>query len=469
MGTRWLVQGSWFFELIQAKAILPQSRIPLGDTGDTIARMRRLLCILIMLFAAHCCAQNHCSLSTLSQAADRVSTLRQELGQAKVGEMDDEVPPAVADKITQLKDALSRTSDAALACARPSVDPTELQKSLAQALHANAPEPADKTVISKDDHRYDEIFGSYGHNLRVQVSRPSGVAGVIAIQYSTNIECGTDSMLLAYELHDGVWTEKLRWQSPPLKSISDAFGDFFVSAVLPGSSALENEDKKWRVVVAHGTPWCTSRYSGFKIDLLSPSSDAASPRLLWHTERGYSRGGFDPRIKSIGNTFELRLNADCMVFDPASCFERRVIYRYSVDGSDSVHRVRPIGRNARGFVEEWLSAPWSESRELSVARAVATLQTVHDQFDPPVKPNDDQFVSHGLGPVRACAVPGTFQVQINSTLEKIVPGKPGGDSTPLASRYFHVRELKDGYLMLSAPSEPDPSCTGADLTPAGST
>ena len=309
--------------------------------------MKHLSWILPLSFAVSCPAQNLCNPNALSQAAARVLILQNELGQTKVDEMDVSVPPTVAVKITQLKDALSHASDAALACAEPSENPIELQKRLAQMLHANAPEPPANTAISKDDHRYDEILGSYGHNLRVQVSRPPAVAGVLLIQYFTNIECGADSMLLAYELRDGTWMQKLRWQSPPLKMISDAFGDFFVSAALPDSSALENTNSKWRLVVAHGTPWCTSRFSNFKIDLLSPGPDPASPQVLWHTEREYSRDEFEPRIKSSANTFELRLNADCMSFDPANCFERRVIYRYSVDGNDHVHRVGPLANNAR--------------------------------------------------------------------------------------------------------------------------
>ncbi len=273
-------------------------------------------------------------------------------------------------------------------------------------------------------------------------------------------------MLLAYEVNSGVWKQKLRWQSPPLKEISDAFGDFFVSAVLPGSSTSGCIDTKWRVVVAHGTPWCTSRFSGFKMDLLSPGPNPATPRVLWHTERGYSRGDIEPQIKSSGNTFELRLNADCMSFDVVNCFERRVIYRYSVDGNDKVRRVGPISINARGFVEEWLIAPWSESRSFSVAQAVDPLQKVHNSFNPTFKPNEDQFVIHSFGPVQACATPGTFQIQINSTLEKIVTGKPGGESKAIASHYFLVHEVKDGYMMLSAPLDPDPTCSGADLMPA---
>ena len=391
--------------------------------------------------------------------------LQAEIEQIKVGEMEEGVPPTIANKITHIKDALSQVSDAALACATPPTEPLELEKHLAEVLHANAPEPPPNSAISTNDHRYDEILGSYGHNLRVRVSRPPEFAGVLAIQYSINIECGADTMLLVYEVQDGAWMEKLRWQSSPLKEISDAFGDFFLSAFLHDPSSPKGQEVKWRIVVAHGTTWCTSRFSGFKIDLLAAGPDSVSPRLIWHTERGYSRGGFYLRLKSAGNTFELRLNADCMSFDNANCFERRVIYRYTVDDGDHVRRVNPLGINARGFVEEWLSAPWSESQDFSAPGSSALLQKTHDQFNPPLKPNDDQFVSHSFGPVRACAAPGVFQVQFNSTLERIVPGKPGEESNPLPSSYFHVSEVEDGYLMLSAPIAPDPTCTGPNLMP----
>jgi hypothetical protein len=129
-----------------------------------------------------------------------------------------------------------------------------------------------------------------------------------------------------------------------------------------------------------------------------------------------------------------------------------------------VRRVGPIATNARGFVEEWLAAPWEELNEVTDAESASTLRAVHEGFDPK-KESDSEFVSHSDGPVRACATPGVFQVQINGTLETEVPGKPGGESKPLPSHYFHVREGKDGYVMVSAPTEPDPSCTGADLMP----
>jgi hypothetical protein len=253
----------------------------------------------------------------------------------------------------------------------------------------------------------------------------------------------------------------MRWQSPPLKQISDAFGDFFLTATL---SNPEVENGKPHFVVAHGTPWCTSRFSGFAMDVLSPASDPNSPKVLWHTGRSYSRGDFETKIKATGNTFELRVNDSCM---DINCYERHVIYRYRIDKHEGVHRIQPIATDARGFVEEWLSAPWSESQTFSEPKASLALQKVHDEFSPEPKsdPGKD-YTTHSYGPVRACKTPGMFQVQINSTLEKIVPGKPGGESQPRPTHYFHVRGVEDGYRMVSAPTEPAPSCSGPDLMPA---
>ena len=128
--------------------------------------------------------------------------------------------------------------------------------------------------------------------------------------------------------------------------------------------------------------------------------------------------------------------------------------------------IQPIASNGRGFVEEWLSMPWSEAQGFLAQEAAQALQQVHDQFDPPVKEHDTEFVRHSYGPVRGCNAPKTFQVQINSTLERVVPSKPGGESSPLPTRYFHVRETGNGYLMVSARTEPDSTCTGPNLMPA---
>ena len=359
-----------------------------------------------------------------------------------VADLDPGVPVTARDGLERLKDALTCLADVALGQAGPSVAPVELQNQLANVLTAND----------------DRAAGSYGENLTVNVNRPPNAGGLLEIEFSVGIQCGNDNLLLVYASEDAAWRRILRWQAPPLKQISDAFGDFFVSGVLSpsggGTSALS-------IVVAHGTPWCTSRFSGFAIDVLSTGSTPDSPKVRWHMGRGYSRADFVPSLKCSGDTFELRINESS--FDIES-YERRVIYRYRLDGERGVRRIGPIAIHARGFVEEWLSAPWLESEGFSAQETASSLQIVHDQFDGQPE-SDREFVTHRYGPVRACNTTGIFQVEIRSTLEKNIPGKPGGEPQALPTRYFHVREGKDGYLMISAPTEADPDCKSADLMP----
>ncbi len=414
------------------------------------------LFFLLLVLASVCGAQSSCVREDIARAAKVAATSQAELQKkASSREGDWSIPNGVDDRMRALKDALARTADAALACASQSANPVMLQDDLAKALHANPPQPPSGTSISNNDPRYTEVLGSYGHNLLVQVSRPINVSGLLTVQFSINIECGDDNMLLVYALRDGSWKRQLRWQANRLDQIPDAFGDFFLTAFLSGQNG------EWRAVVAHGTPWCASRMSAFDIDVLAPSANADTPRIVWHTRRDYSRGDGEITLKATDNTFDLRLNADEMEF-VESGFERRVIYRYQV-WENNVKRIGPMANHARGFVEEWISAPWEESRNLTASENISDLEKVHKEFSPPIKPDDKQFLSHASGPVRACTASGVFQVEMNSSLETIVPGKPGGDSKPLPSHYFHIREGKDGYTMLSAPTKPDPACTGPDL------
>jgi len=400
-------------------------------------------------------AQAACSSAEVEKAVSQVHSIQEQLKRIQVEEMNANVPDIARDQLTRLKDALTCVADGVIAQAEPSVDAIELQKKVVDILHVNPPEPTDNSVVSNDDHPANEALASYGQNLMVSVSRPPNVKAVLELEFSVNIPCGDDHMLIIYEPENGAWRKQLRWQAPPLKKISDAFGDFFVSATL---SAPAGGDPTPRIIVAHGTPWCTSRFSGFAIDVLSPGLDPNVPKVLWHTRRGYSRGDI-PTLKSSGNTFELRLNESSFDIDT---YKRRVIYRYQLDEHQRIHRIEPIAIHARGFVEEWLSAPWSESEAFSVQGTGPSLELIHGQFQLQPK-SDTEFVSHSNGPVRACNAPGTFQVEVRSILERIVPGKPGGESQPLPSRYFHVRETKDGYLTMSAPIKPDPACRGTDL------
>lgn len=73
-------------------------------------------CLPLVLYAVvPCGAQTPRPPSQLLDAAGQVRRIQAELKQFKVEEMNTNVPAAASDLITQLKDALSCTADAALA------------------------------------------------------------------------------------------------------------------------------------------------------------------------------------------------------------------------------------------------------------------------------------------------------------------------------------------------------------------
>jgi hypothetical protein len=245
-------------------------------------------------------------------------------------------------------------------------------------------------------------------------------------------------MLFLYEPGPKGWRRVMRWQSPEYKQISGAFGDFFEYAVLPGSPV--------KVVVAHGHPWCTSRFSGFGIDLLEATPNGDAPKVAWQTARDYSRGDFNIRLRPTGDGFELRLNTVALDING---YERTVVYRYRVAG-DQIERIAPIATNGRGFVEEWLAAPWDEAKGQTIPTAEEAMKAVHER-EVQLQKSEKTYVTYTYGPVRACTVKGRFEVEMDAD--------PGG------KQFYAIQQRTegDGYMMVNYGTTQDERCSGPDL------
>jgi hypothetical protein len=384
-------------------------------------------------------AQEICSKPGENASAANAAAIRKQLHAVKFSEeMDTNIPADAQRLIPRWKSALSQTARAVLACNDAAVDPKSIESELATMLAANPPQPPASANVKDADPRYAEWLSSnYGSNLLVSVKQPK--PQLLSVQFQFRIECGYDTIWMLFELQGPRWKNILTWQAPPYTEISGAFGDFFLTSVLQGDVA-----NRWRVVVAHGKPWCTSRFSGFGIDVLAPSNDPDHPRVVWHAERGYSRGDAATRLQATADGFELRLNAPA---DDANRFERKVIYSYRVDG-DHVTRVEPIAADARGFVEEWLSAPWDEAKAQTAPDAVAGMMAVHERVAQSNK-DANTYVSFSYGPVRPCLMKGQYEVEMIAA--------PGGP------QFYSVKELQNGYAMVNYGTTQDERCNGPDV------
>jgi hypothetical protein len=388
-----------------------------------------------------------CARPDLKPQVEQVKAVQSQLLAFKMQEeIDESVPAPLQAEIGRFKDAFAALGDAALACAPADVDPKTIETEFAKPLDANKP-VVQEVYDPKKPPQLDQIYGA---DLTVKVSRPQGEPRLLLVDFGFGIDCGDDNLLLAYEYRGGFWKRALRWQSPAYDSVKDAFGDFFDYVVLP-----ESEPGKWRLAVAHGSPWCSSRWSGFGLDLIESIPGEARPTVLQHIDQGYVRFEIDPVLKVVPDGFQLRLETGMI---DMGVMTRVGIYRYRVDGS-RLERIQPIALNGRDFVDEWIQSPWGDAARWSTASNLSRLQRTYGELTD--LRNSDHGPLLGFGPVRGCSdSKAHFQVELD---EDWVDDK--GKSSPGPTTYFQIAQGKNSFTMLSASSNADPKCAGADIMP----
>lgn len=378
-------------------------------------------------------ADSDCSLASPVMVAAKAQARLQQV--QAVDEMQETVAAEVRADIHALKDALATVTDARMAClhADATADAAAIQNEFAGAMKANQPAG---TVPSPD-------APTYGGALTVGMQRTTTTPALLLVQWGFGIECGDDNLLLAYVYRDGAWRQAMRWQSGDYGQISGAFGNGFSYLALPAPVP--------QLVVFHGTPWCTSRWSGFGLDVLTPGKDAVAPRVLFHQDHGYVLGDFEPVMKIRPDGFELRAEVGMRDMDVMT---RTGIFRYRVNG-EQVSRVQPVAMNGRDFVDEWLQVGWPEASAWSDPQTLPALEQAHGQLLSGLNAKDHPM-SASYGPVRSCSDDrNKYQVQ----LDLQPSGKPGRT----VSHYFLIRSGTNSFTMLSALSAPDAQCKGPDL------
>lgn len=411
--------------------------------------------LLVLWIATSSLAQQPCVQAGGLNAVKQVKAAQAQLLAYKVNDgMDALVPPSLQAQLRDFKDALAAFADTVFACTPASADATTLQTAMAAALDANHPF-VQGVYDPKKPPQLDQIYGA---DLNVKVTAPANIPQLRLVEFNFGIICGADSILLAYEHSNAGWTKSLRWQSPDYNEVLGAFGDSFQYQVFQPANS-----PSWLLATFHGAPWCTSRWSGFTLDLLQPAHDAVPQNVVMHRHDEYVRDT-DPVLKLSPGGFQLRVETGSLDMD---IMTRPAIYRFRVaSGKDSqfqIQRIQPIAMNGRDFVDEWLQAPWNESAQWSAPSGLTTLQQEYKEIAAIHDPNTPDGPSLTYGPVRSCSDSAShFQVELDQTryinqtpvAQKPVAGKP---------TYFQIQEGTNSFTMLSASPASDPHCTGPDI------
>ena len=256
--------------------------------------------------------QTACVPAALPDAAKIVLASQHALQRQAVIENDPAIPSAVASGLGQFKDALAGAAAAAFACAGRDVTPEQMGATLAQALHANAPEGSDTMLETRGKH----LLGAYGTDLQVQVLPLNDQPKYFEVDFRYSIACGDDNLLLVFTTEPSrhptaaspaasPWRLLLRWDAPRYTHVGEAFGDFVLLTPLSGVAGSRN----WRFVVAHGRPGCgtANTSSRFDLDVLQPTADPTQPEVVWHGDHPYGRA-WQPRLSTTEGTITFELN-----------------------------------------------------------------------------------------------------------------------------------------------------------------
>lgn len=377
------------------------------------------------------------SVADAQRQLQRVSQLN-----AKNDNEETKVEPAVAEGILKLKQTLADTVDALMACAPETVDTAALSQTLGATLSVRAanhqPEAGDPV--------YGDILGvEVRREPATSLSRPatgSLVPSMILAHVGFGIACGDDHILLGYVRKGGRWVRTMRWQSDRYSSIDGAFAGDFQYLRLPNG----------QLVVTHGTAWCSSRFSGFGLDVVTPSPQAQTANDMtrassFHFHHGYLLGDDETSLKLTANGFEFRAQVTSLDTD---LMQKLGIFRFRVDG-DTVKRIQPVANNGRDFVDEWLQVDEERARSLTAPVSVDAAISERGRFLATAK---KQGLGISYGAVRACTSPGLFQNEMQLNTDEPAKASP---------HYARIRQEPNGFRLVSFSTSADSQCHGADL------
>lgn len=377
-----------------------------------------------------------CSPQSLEQVNQTTRNALMQL-QAVQEEGDDDfvdmVSAAAREQLRLYKEALVQGIDAHLSCSAADGDSDVIQQALLPLITL----PATETTT-----------GLYGHEPDLVVTRQPDAPDIVLIRSGFSIPCGDDNLLLAYQLRAGKWVRVLRWQSDDYQAISGALGDNYTYRLLPAPQGAAGPHK---IVVASGTPWCTSRWSVFNLNLIQLATAAEGQRTLFHTQKNYIRITDDGtpalRLKTSPQEFEVRAEVGMLDTDTMT---RKGIYRYRIAG-ENIARIQPAAMNGRDFVDEWLQIDDETASRWSLP-GLAT--DVHQLLQ-------ERYGSYGA--VRRCQGEAE-RYQVAMTLD----ARSASDTlaaTPEQETFFIIQPIANGFMMESVATQASPECDGPDIMP----
>ena len=175
------------------------------------------------------------------------------------------------------------------------------------------------------------------------------------------IACGSDSSLYLFERQEGSWRLAFALESNGYEEINGALGMFDFGISPPA------RDGSFFIVAADVNPWCSSNWQGVRWRAYRLGGDPLRPQPFFEGHDGiYLEPGFELAVTEAGFRLTFpgaqRLDAGMLI--------REIVQAFQVSGTQ-VKRVPPLASEPRGFLDAWISLPWSDARRWTSRRAAA--------------------------------------------------------------------------------------------------
>jgi len=202
---------------------------------------------------------------------------------------------------------------------------------------------------------------------RIRIERPT--PGVLLVYSGFGIVCGTDMSAYGYEWRAGRWQRFWQYEQP-IAAGADYQPQSLDSVLV---SKADTSSGARMVLMLGNMDWCSSTYYPVYVRLWRATSGAGEPKLLLNlTERAWLGGD----LVIDGHASLTQAQFEFMRPGLEVAGGRQAIVRFAVQG-DTLTRVDPLAYDPIAFVEEWVHAPWPESRRWVAAPNAATLEPWH--------------------------------------------------------------------------------------------
>jgi hypothetical protein len=282
----------------------------------------------------------------------------------------------------------------------------------------------------------------FGDILGLGVSAVPGEPSLLRVVVSYDGFCPPDDSVLFFEHRtDRGWGLLLNFDNT---GFDHPAGD---REVLYAGISPRDEEGQIYAFIVRTRSYCPSSggvMNRINYHVLRPSGDPDSEHVVLSGEHGYREEG----------DFRIELTKDAITMDfpdrsiTASIWRTHIL-KYSI-GRNSARRIEPVAVNAAGFVEEWITSPWSLAAEWSEMPDRSALRKWHERLgggklDRPKVFGDIAF--------RQTCSRDRKLMQITFPSGYPADGPKNGDV------FFLVREVAPHqYRLVSVASQPAPGC-----------